>query len=249
MLMLLIALVSIIWASAVAFTTNDARLVIAYSSIAQLAFITLGIFSLRDQGGQGALLQMVNHGIVTAAAFFVVATVAARCGGSEDLRDMGGVAFRAPLLATMFLIVALATLAMPGSSNFIGEFMILLGTFNAKIVIAVLAFVGVVAAAYYALRLLITAMHNRVGGSVRSVEIQAGEAIAIVPLVAVILALALYPQFGLKRSQRSLNVAVAPAATLSGAPAAGRSVRVAAAPSRVAIAAAADPGETRRSHR
>jgi NADH-quinone oxidoreductase subunit M len=230
LLMLLVALVSIIWASAVAFTTNDARLVIAYSSVAQLAFITLGIFSLRSQGGQGALLQMVNHGIVTAAAFFVVATLAARAGGSEDLRHMGGVAFRAPLLATMFLIVAFATLAMPGSSNFIGEFMILLGTFNAKTAIGAIAFIGVVAAAFYALRLFITSMHNRVGRSVTSTDVRALEAVAIVPLVAVIIALALYPQFGLARSQRSLNLAVAPAATLSGAPAHGVGVRVAQAP-------------------
>jgi NADH-quinone oxidoreductase subunit M len=213
--MLLISVVSILWASSIAFTTNDARLVIAYSSVAQLAFITLGIFSLRAQGGQGALLQMINHGLVTAAAFFVLAAVAARCGGSEDLREMGGVAFRAPVLATMFLIVTFATLAMPGSSNFIGEFMILLGTFQAKTAIAVIAFLGVVAAAVYALRLFITAMHNRVGPSVHSSEMRLAEAVAIVPLVAVILALALYPQFGLKRSQRSLNLAVAPVALVS----------------------------------
>ena len=216
MVMLVIALVSILWASAVAFTTNNARLVIAYSSIAQMGFITLGIFSLRAQGGQGALLQMLNHGIVTAASFFVVAAVAARCGGSEDLREMGGIAFRAPLLATMFLIIAFATLAMPGSSNFIGEFLILLGTFSSKTAIAVIAFIGVVAAAFYALRLFITAMHNRVGRGVHSREMRLGEAVAIVPLVIVVLALALYPQFGLKRSQRSLNVAVAPVALMSG---------------------------------
>ncbi len=215
MAILIISLVSILWASAIAFTTNDARLVVAYSSVAQLAFITLGIFSLRPQGGQGALLQMVNHGLVTAGAFFVVAAVAARCGGSEDLRQMGGVAFRAPVLATMFLIIALATLAMPGSSNFIGEFMILLGTFQAKTAIAVIAFLGVIAAAVYALRLYITSMHNRVGPSVRSFEIRGAEAIAIVPLVLVILALAFYPQFGLKRSQQSLNAAVAPVALVN----------------------------------
>jgi len=239
-LILLIALISIVWASAVAFTTNDSRLVIAYSSVAQLAFITLGIFSLRSQGGQGALLQMVNHGIVTAAAFFVVATVAARCGGSEDLREMGGVAFRAPLLATMFLIVAFATLAMPGSANFIGEFMILLGTFNAKTAIGSIAFIGVVAAAFYALRLFIAAMHNRVGSSVSPIEIRVGEAVAIVPLVAVIIALACYPQFGLKRSQSSLNLAVAPAATLSGAPGGGGiAVRVSAAAQPPQLASAA----------
>ena len=139
--------------------------------------------------------------------------------------SLGGIA-----LATMFLIVAFATLAMPGSSNFIGEFMILLGTFNAKTAIGAIAFIGVVAAAFYALRLFITSMHNRVGRSVTSTDVRALEAVAIVPLVAVIIALALYPQFGLARSQRSLNLAVAPAATLSGAPDHGVGVRVAQAP-------------------
>ena len=76
---------------------------------------------------------------------------------------MGGIAFRAPVLATLFLIVALANLAMPGSSNFVGEFLILLGVFNAKIVIAFVAFIGVVLASVYTLRLFIRSMHNRVG--------------------------------------------------------------------------------------
>ena len=89
-LMLLIALVSILWATAVAFTTQDARLVVAYSSVAQLSFITLGIFSLRPEGVQGAILQMVNHGLVTASLFFIVAVLAMRAGGSERIRDMGG---------------------------------------------------------------------------------------------------------------------------------------------------------------
>ncbi len=212
-LMLVIVLISILWATSLAFTTNDARLVIAYSSIAQLAFITLGIFSLRATGGQGALLQMVNHGIVTAAAFFVVAAVAARTGGSEDLRQMGGIAFRAPVLGTLFLIVAFATLAMPGSSNFIGEFFILLGVFQTKLAIAIIATLGVIGSAFYALRLFITSMHNRVGPRVRSTEIVRAEAIAIVPLVGVILVLAFYPQFGLTRSSASLKAALKPVTT------------------------------------
>jgi len=214
MLMLVIALISILWATSLAFTTRDARLVIAYSSVAQLAFITLGIFSLRPEGAQGALLQMVNHGLVTAAAFFVVAAAAARAGGSESLEDMGGIAFRAPVLATLFLIVTFANLAMPGSSNFIGEFMILLGVFKAKLAISAIAFLGVVGAGYYGLRLFIAAMHNRVGRSVVSREIGGAEAIAIVPLVALILVLAFYPQFGLTRSRQSVGVALAPAKAL-----------------------------------
>jgi len=208
LLMLVLSLVSIIWATTVAFTTPDARMVIAYSSVAQLSFITLGIFSLRPEGIQGALLQMVNHGLVTAPLFFIVALLAMRAGGSERLRDLGGVAFRAPVLASLFLIVALATLAMPGSSNFIGEFMILLGVFRAKLAIAVIAFAGVVGAAYYALRLYITTMHNRVGPRVASRELRLADAAAIAPIVLAILALAFFPQFGLSRSQASVNATV-----------------------------------------
>src|SRR5919108_563834 len=90
LLMLVIAVVSILWATSLAFTTPDARLVVAYSSVAQLSFITLGIFALRPEGGQGALLQMLNHGLVTAPLFFLVAALAARAGGAELPRDMGG---------------------------------------------------------------------------------------------------------------------------------------------------------------
>jgi NADH-quinone oxidoreductase subunit M len=208
-LMLLICLVSILWATSVAFTTPDARLVVAYSSVAQLGFITLGIFSLRPEGGQGALLQMVNHGLVTAPAFFIVGALAVRAGGSEQLRDMGGVAMRAPVLAALFLIVALAWLAMPGSSNFAGEFLILLGTFKSKIVIASVAFLGVVGAAVYALRLFIGTMHNRLGPRAASREVVLAEAAAIVPLVLVILALAFYPQFVLSRTEPTLKSSVA----------------------------------------
>ena len=224
-LMLLIALVSIIWGTLVAFTTPDARMVVAYSSVAQLSFITLGIFALRPTGAQGALLQMVNHGLVTAPLFFIVAAAAARAGGSEMLADMGGVAFRAPILASLALIVTLATLAMPGSSNFIGVFMILLGVFQAKTAISVIAFLGVVGAAVYALRLFIGAFHNRVGAKVTSREIGLADALALVPIVLIILVLAFYPQFGLKRSEPSVRAAVTPAAIESHIP--GRILRVA----------------------
>jgi NADH-quinone oxidoreductase subunit M len=218
LMMLLIVLVSIIWATVVAFTTPDARMVVAYSSVAQLSFITLGIFSLRPEGVQGSVLQMVNHGLVTAGSFFIVGALAARAGGSERIRDMGGEAFRAPVLAALFLIVAMATLAMPGSSNWIGEFMILLGVFRTKIAISVIAFAGVVGAAYYVLRLFIGTMHNRIGSRVESREVTIVDAVAIVPLVLAILMLAFYPQFGLSRSQPSVTVAVAPAQVLSSVP-------------------------------
>jgi len=210
-LMLLIALVSILYGSAVAFTQTDARLIAGYSSVAQLGFITLGIFALNPQGAQGALLQMVNHGLVVAPLLFIVAVLSRRAGGSEDIRDMGGIAFRAPVLASIFLIVALATLAMPGSANFVGEFLILLGVFQAKLVIAIVAFAGVVMASVYALRLFIRAMHNRVGTGVDSREISLRDGAVLVPLVVVILFMAIYPQLALKRSEGSTKTAVASA--------------------------------------
>jgi NADH-quinone oxidoreductase subunit M len=207
-LMLTIGLVSILYGSVQAFSQNDARLIAGYSSVAQLGFITLGIFALNSQGAQGALLQMVNHGLVVAPLLFIVALLAQRAGGSEDVRRMGGIAFRAPVLAAIFLVVALATLAIPGSSNFVGEFLILLGVFKAKLAIAIVAFTGVVLASVYALRLFIRAMHNRVGAGVESREITLADGAVLVPIVAVIVFFALYPQLALHRSERSVKGAV-----------------------------------------
>jgi NADH-quinone oxidoreductase subunit M len=209
MLMLVIGLVSIVYGSVQAFSQTNARLILGYSSVAQLGFITIGIFALNPQGAQGALLQMVNHGLVMGPILFIVALLARRAGGSEDIREMGGIAFRAPVLATLALIVTLATLAMPGSSNFVGEFLILLGVFKSKLVIAIIAFSGVVMASVYALRLFIRAMHNRVGNRVDSREITLRDGLVLVPLVAVIVFFAVYPQLALHRSEGSTKNAVA----------------------------------------
>ena len=204
-LMLLIALFSILYGSAMAFTTTHARLILGYSSIAQLGFIVLGIFALNSQGAQGAILQAFNHGLVVAPAFFIVALLSARADGSEDIRDMGGLGMRAPVLATFFLIVTFATLAMPGSSNFVGEFLILLGVFQTKLAIALIASTGVVLAAVYALRLYIRTMHNRTGPRVQSRELSLRDGLVLVPLVLAILAIAVYPQFALQRSEPTVT--------------------------------------------
>jgi NADH-quinone oxidoreductase subunit M len=214
-LLLLIALASVLYGSAMAFTTSNTRLILGYSSVAQLGFITLGIFSLQDTGAQGALLQAINHGLVVAPAFFIVALLAARAGGSEDLRDMGGIAFRAPILAALFLIVTFANLAMPGSSNFVGEFFILLGVFNSKIVIAFVAFAGVALASVYSLRLFIRAMHNRVGPHAESREISFADGLVVAPLVALIVAFALYPQLALSKGQGAVRASIAEAKALT----------------------------------
>jgi NADH-quinone oxidoreductase subunit M len=208
-LLLLIALASILYGSVMAFTQQSATLVVGYSSIAQLGFITLGIFALRDEGAQGAVLQMVNHGLVVAPLFFIIALLAARSDGTDDLRRMGGIAFRAPVLAALFLIVGLATLAMPGSANFIGEFLILTGILKAKLVFALLAGVGVALAAVYVIRLYQRAMHNPVSTSVQPRDLRPHDIAVLAPALAAILVLAVYPQLILHRSDASVTKSVA----------------------------------------
>ncbi|HWW67468.1 MAG TPA: NADH-quinone oxidoreductase subunit M [Solirubrobacterales bacterium] len=208
---LVIALASILYGSVMAFTQTNVRLIAGYSSVAQLGFITAGIFALRADGADGAILQMVNHGLVVAPIFIIVAILYER-SGTEDLREMGGMALRAPALAALFLIVTLATLAMPGSANFIGELYILNGLFQAKIVFAFVAISGVAMSAYYALRLYQRTMHNRPASQqnngIASREISWRDGVVLAPLVLCILGLALYPQLILHRTDRSVSQAV-----------------------------------------
>src|SRR3954466_10287962 len=170
-LMIVIAVVSILYGSILAFSQDEARLVAGYSSIAQLGFITLGIFSLDPKGAQGAVFQMVNHGLVMGPLFLIIGALALRASGNESLARWGGAALRAPVLAALFLIVALATLAMPGSGNFIGELYILFGIFENELVYGLVASVGIVLAAVYTIRLFQRTMHNRPGPAVESREI------------------------------------------------------------------------------
>ena len=205
LVMLLIGLASILYGSAQAFTQTNVRLILGYSSVAQLGFIVLGIFALgQAAGAQGALLQMVNHGLVVAPLFFIVELLHERTG-SYDLRDMGGLAFRAPVLATLFLVVALATLAIPGSANFAGEFLILLGVFNAELAVAVIAFTGVAMASVYMLRMFIRAVHNRLAPGGRSHDLSVRDGLVLVPLVVAILAFGVYPQQALQHSEASVE--------------------------------------------
>src|SRR4051795_13277025 len=203
--LIIVAVVSILYGSILAFSQDNARLVVGYSSVAQLGFITLGIFSLDPKGTQGAIIQMLNHGLVVAPLFLIIAALALRSGGSESLREMGGIAFRAPVLAALFLIVALATLAMPGSSNFAGELLILFGIFDQKLAYGIVASVGVALAAVYMIRFYQQSMHNRVAPGVESRDLALPDLATIVPVVGVILALSIYPQIVLQRSEPAAN--------------------------------------------
>lgn len=200
-LMLVLAVFSILYGSVLAFSQDNVRMVVAYSSIAQLGFIVLGIFSLDDKGAQGAVFQMLNHGLVVVPLFLVIGAIAGRAAGSESLSELGGMAKRAPVMAALFLIVTFATLAMPGSANFVGEILVLFGTFEENLVYGVVASAGVVLAAVYMIRVYQRTMHNREGPAVESRDLSRLDLVAIAPLVAVIVALGVYPNFVTHRSE------------------------------------------------
>jgi NADH-quinone oxidoreductase subunit M len=215
-LFVIIAVFSILYGSILAFSQDNVRLVLAYSSIAQLGFIVLGIFAFEEKGAQGALFQMLNHGLVTVALFLIVGVIAVRARGSESLAELGGMAFRAPVLAALFLITALATLAMPGSGNFIGEILILFGAFEDKLVYGLVASAGVALAAVYMIRLYQGTMHGRAGPAVESREIDTVNLAAVAPLVAIVIALGLYPNFVVHRTERDTTQNIARVVALSG---------------------------------
>jgi NADH-quinone oxidoreductase subunit M len=214
-LFVVMAVFSILYGSVLAFSQDNVRLVVAYSSIAQLGFIVLGIFAFDDKGAQGAVLQMLNHGLVVVPLFLIIGVIVARAGGSESLSELGGMAFRAPVLATLFLIVAFATLAMPGSANFVGELLVLFGSYEDKFVYGLVASVGVVLAAVYTIRVFQRTMHNRPGAAVASREIGRIDLAAVVPLVAVIVALGVYPNFVVDRTERATTASIEEARNVS----------------------------------
>jgi NADH-quinone oxidoreductase subunit M len=205
--LLIVAVCSILYGSAMAFTQTNVRLIAGYSSIAQLGFITFGIFSLRADGADGSVIQMFNHGLIVIPLFFIIAVLYERFA-SEDLSEMGGMAKRAPVLAALFVIVTMATLAMPGSANFVGEFYILAGVFETKVALALVASIGIALAAFYALRLYQRSMHNRLPAGATSSELTLREGLVVGPLVACIVAIALYPALILDRGEASVDRSV-----------------------------------------
>ncbi|MGB0872041.1 MAG: complex I subunit 4 family protein [Solirubrobacterales bacterium] len=205
--LLVMAIVAIVYGSVMAFSQDEARMVVGYSSVAQIGFVLLGIFVLDAKGAEGALLQMLNHGIVVVGLMLVIGFLAAR-SSSERLSEMGGLARSAPVFAVMFLIVALATLAMPGSANFVGELYIIFGALSDQFVYGAVATLGVPLAAVYMIRMFQKSMHNRERGEGSSRELNATEFGLLLPAVLAVLALAIYPQFVVERIEPNAEFTV-----------------------------------------
>ena len=199
-----LSVIGLLYGSLLAFRQPDARGVIAYSSIGQMGLITLGIFALNAQGVTGAAFQMVNHGLLS-AALFLLAGWTAHTTGRDGFAHLGGMARGRPILATIVIIVGVATLAVPGSSAFASEFLVLLGAFQAKAAVGVIASLAVILAAMYMLRWISAILHDREGdavGATNPPELKGGGFAVVIPLVAAVLALSFYPYAVTKRSTR-----------------------------------------------
>jgi NADH-quinone oxidoreductase subunit M len=145
-----LSIVAVIYTSLVALVQEDMKKLIAYSSVAHMGFVTMGIFALTTQGVAGGIFQMISHGIVSAALFLCVGVVYDRMH-TREIAAYGGLVNNMPLYALVFMIFTLANVGLPGTSGFVGEFLALIGTFKANIPVATLATIGVILSACYAL--------------------------------------------------------------------------------------------------
>jgi NADH-quinone oxidoreductase subunit M len=187
-----LAVAAIIWGALMAIAQRDMKLLVSYSSVSHMGFIVLGIFALNVQGQQGAILQMVNHGIIIAALFLLVAWVADRTG-TRDRSALAGLATRMPVMAGIFIVVVLAALGLPGLNSFVGEFMTLLGAWQLAPVLAAIGAIGLVLAPVYMLRLFQGTMQGVPAGPVPKSDIYASQLVLLTPLVALMFALGLDP--------------------------------------------------------
>ncbi|AQX18349.1 MULTISPECIES: NADH-quinone oxidoreductase subunit M [Bartonella] len=147
-----LSLIAIIYTSLVALVQSDIKKLIAYSSVAHMGYVTMGIFSANEQGIQGAIYQMLSHGIVSAALFLCVGVIYNRLH-TREISAFGGLVNNMPKYAVVFLIFTMANIGLPGSSGFIGEFLTLIGVFQVNKLVAVFATTGVILSAAYALYL------------------------------------------------------------------------------------------------
>src|SRR5215468_3847879 len=182
-MVLVLSVIGVLYAALVAMGQRDIKRLIAYTSVAHFGFIGLGIFAFTSQGLTGAVFYMVNHGLATGALFLAAGMLIAR-GRSRDIPDYGGVARTQPLLGGAFLLAGLASLALPGMSTFISEFLVLVGTFTRHRAYAVVATVGIVFAALYILIMYQRVFHGpRTERAAGWRDLSLRESLAVAPLL------------------------------------------------------------------
>jgi NADH-quinone oxidoreductase subunit M len=201
-----LSVVAIIYTSLVAIVQEDMKKLIAYSSVAHMGFVTMGIFAATTQGVAGGIFQMISHGIVSAALFLCVGVVYDRMH-TREIAAYGGLVNRMPLYAAAFMVFTLANVGLPGTSGFVGEFLSLVGTFRVNITVATLATLGVILSACYALWLYRKVIFGKLEkASLQSIsDLGYREVVVLAPLVVLTILFGLYPQPVLNLSAASVT--------------------------------------------
>jgi NADH-quinone oxidoreductase subunit M len=201
-----LAIVGIIYGALVAMVQPDLKKLVAYSSVSHLGFVVLGIFAFNPQGMEGAIYQMLNHGISTGALFLLVGMIYDR-RHTRLIEDFGGLATSLPLFSTFFLVVTLSSIGLPLLNGFVGEFLILLGAFRTNVTQAVFATSGIILSSVYMLW-----MYQRVVfGDVKSeknralIDLNLRERFILIPLVVLIVWMGVYSQSFLRKMDTSVN--------------------------------------------
>jgi len=203
---LTLCVVGILYGAWVATVQPDAKKLVAYTSIAHLGFVMLGIFALTSVGLQGAIMQMVNHGISTGALFLLVGMMYER-RHTRLIADYGGIARVMPMFAAALMLVALSSIGLPGTNGFVGEFLILVGSFESHPIAAFLAAIGVIFAACYMLPMLQRVLFGEVTSDKNRglKDLSGRERLVLAPLLTAILLLGIYPQPFLARTAASVE--------------------------------------------
>ncbi|HTO42219.1 MAG TPA: NADH-quinone oxidoreductase subunit M [Rhizomicrobium sp.] len=190
-----LSVIAIIYTSLVAFAQDDMKKLIAYSSVAHMGFVTMGIFTFNQQGMDGAIYQMLSHGIVSSALFLCVGVIYDRMH-TREIAAYGGLVQRMPVYAACFMVFTLANVGLPGTSGFIGEFLTMLGAFRANTWVAILATTGIILSAMYALTLYRRVVFGAlVKPALQNIKDLSPREIAILgPLVVLTILMGIYPK-------------------------------------------------------
>ena len=189
-----LSVISIIYGAILAIGQKDIKGLIAFTSISHFGFITMGIFALTTQGNSGATFYMLNHGFSTAALFLTAGWMISR-RGSSTISDFGGLQRITPLLAWSFFIAGMSSLALPGLSSFVSEFLVLVGTYTRYPVAAIIGTIGIILAALYILIPVQRTLHGpTTPGNENLLDLNKRELLAIAPVIALIVALGFYPK-------------------------------------------------------
>jgi NADH-quinone oxidoreductase subunit M len=191
---IVLSIIGIVYASIIAFTQKDAKRLVAYSSIAHVGLISAGIFAFNQQGMQGAMVQMLSHGINVVGLFFVLDIIFSRVK-TNRIEELGGIAKVAPQLAIAFLIIVLGTVALPGTNGFIGEFLLLVGVYNYGIWAAAIAGLTIIFGAVYMLRMYQNVMLGQTNSlTITFTDIKGTEKLVLYTICALIIVLGVYPK-------------------------------------------------------